>query len=121
MEVFYSTLRDANTARQKEWDPENVLTVGFHALELGGECGEALNIVKKLERERLGIGGSRASLAKLADELADVVITADLVARKAGINLTVAIEHKFNETSKENGLATMLNFLGIDNQEGKSK
>jgi len=39
----------------------------FRGVELGGEAGEALNVIKKLERERLGWRGSRATPEQLAD------------------------------------------------------
>ncbi len=106
--MTFEALRIANDERQKEWDPNGVLTGGFHALELGGEVGEALNIVKKLERERLGVLGSRASAFDLARELADTVIVADLVARKFGIDLGRAVFETFNSVSDRNGLKTKI-------------
>jgi len=101
-------LRYANENRQAEWDPENVVTLGFRGLELGGEAGEALNVVKKLERTRLGIIGPTDTIEHLAEELADVIICADLVAMTAGINLATAVREKFNATSVKVGLKTRL-------------
>lgn len=46
-------LREANRARQIEWDADNQITVTYRATELAGELGEACNVIKKLERERL--------------------------------------------------------------------
>lgn len=83
----YPTLRDANQARQREWDTGNQITLAYRGNELAGEAGEACNVIKKLERERLGIRGSRATPAQLAEELADVVICADLIAMDAGRDL----------------------------------
>jgi NTP pyrophosphatase (non-canonical NTP hydrolase) len=54
----------------------NNSTREFFVLELAGESGELANIMKKIERERLGWQGSRATEEQLADELADVVICA---------------------------------------------
>ncbi|OLP56789.1 hypothetical protein BJF92_12005 [Rhizobium rhizosphaerae] len=82
--------------------------MSFRAIELAGEAGEALNVVKKLERERQGWAGSRATLEQLAEELADVVICADLLALAAGIDLAVAVPRKFNATSEKVGLATRI-------------
>ena len=59
---IFSTLRAANAARQAEWDKDDRITLVFRANELAGEVGEACNIAKKLERERLGIRGSRATV-----------------------------------------------------------
>ena len=101
-------LRAASVCRQREWDGAGCLTPSFRGCELAGEVGEALNIVKKLERARLGIGGSRAVVADLAKELADVVICVDLIAMEYGIDLAEAVVDKFNETSEKYGLATRL-------------
>lgn len=96
-------LREANQARQKLWDPDNIITALYRANELGGEVGEALNEVKKLERERLGIKGSRTTVEKLGDELADIIICTDLLAEMYGIDLREAVKRKFNETSDKVG------------------
>ncbi|HVL72544.1 MAG TPA: MazG-like family protein, partial [Beijerinckiaceae bacterium] len=106
--VIARTLREANAARQKEWDPGSRLSITYRSNELAGECGEACNIAKKLERERLGIRGSRATVDQLADELADVVICADLIAMAEGIDLDAAVVRKFNATSEQVGLRTRL-------------
>lgn len=96
-------LRKANADRQKLWDPNKLATPLFRATELGGEVGEALNEVKKLEREKMGFRGSRTTIEKLADELADVIICTDLVAAEYGIDLAEAVKRKFNETSDKVG------------------
>jgi NTP pyrophosphatase (non-canonical NTP hydrolase) len=101
-------LRDANILREKEWDPESKISVLFHGNELAGEVGEACNIIKKLERERMGIRGTRATVAELAEELADVVIVADLIALHSGIDLGQAVIGKFNATSKKYGLSVVI-------------
>lgn len=78
-------LRRASARRQKEWDTGAQLTLAYRGNELAGEVGEACNVIKKLERERLGIRGSRATVNDLADELADVIICMGLVAAHVGI------------------------------------
>jgi NTP pyrophosphatase (non-canonical NTP hydrolase) len=103
------TLREANIARAKEWhgaDPMARVDLSFRGNELAGEVGEACNIIKKLERERLGFRGSRATVAQLAEELGDVVICADLIAMQLGLDLDAAVEAKFNATSEKLGLLT---------------
>lgn len=109
----YSTLRAANAARQLKWDADNQITAAYRGNELAGEVGEACNVIKKLERERLGIRGSRATVDDLADELADVLICADLIAMQYGIDLDAAVSRKFNATSQKVGLATRLR-IGVD-------
>jgi NTP pyrophosphatase (non-canonical NTP hydrolase) len=104
-----SDLRRANAQRQAEWDGDNrTNTLAYRAMELGGEVGEALNVAKKLERERLGISGSRSSLERLAAELADVMICCDLLALAAGIDLQRAVVDTFNKKSEEMSLRTRL-------------
>lgn len=101
-------LRTANKVRQEEWDPTNAITLSYRGNELGGETGEAQNIIKKIERERLGLRGSRATPQRLAEELADVIICCDLIARDVGIDLQQAVKDKFNATSEKYGLTTRI-------------
>ena len=101
-------LRAANVARQAEWCPEQLPDLSFRGNELAAETGEACNVIKKLERERLGWVGSRDTVEHLGEELADVVITADLVANQADIDLGAAVIRKFNATSENNGLGTRI-------------
>ena len=108
----FDTLRSANRRRQKQWDPESKLDLAFKLLEMAGEAGEACNVGKKLLRQSLGLPGSRATLNDLAEELADVVVTADLVADIAGINLKQAIRRKFNKTSEKVGFHVHLKKTG---------
>ena len=104
----HTTLRAANIARQKEWDAGNQISLSYRGNELAGEVGEACNVIKKLERERLGIAGSRDTKAHLAEELADVIICVDLIAAAEGIDMDAAVCAKFNATSEKVGLRTRL-------------
>lgn len=107
--LAFATLRHANEARDEEWNTgAEKISLAFRGVELAGEAGEACNVIKKLERATLGIAGSRASLADLAAELADVVICADLIAMHAGIDLEAAVVGKFNATSVKYRLATRI-------------
>jgi NTP pyrophosphatase (non-canonical NTP hydrolase) len=104
----HATLRAANVARNKEWDAGGQISLSFRGNELAGETGEACNVIKKLDRERLGLRGSRATKEQLAEELADVIICADLIAMDVGIDLEDAVRRKFNKTSENNGLQTRM-------------
>lgn len=67
---------------------------------LAGEVGEALNIVKKMERGDFTMAEwNNRHKHELANELADVMIYLDLLALHAGISLPEAIVHKFNLVS----------------------
>lgn len=102
------TLRAANIVRQQEWDPASKISLSYRGNELAGEVGEACNVIKKLERARLGIRGTTATFEQLAEELADVVICADLIAMAEGIDLNDAVRRKFNATSEKYGLKTRM-------------
>lgn len=62
--ITFASLREANVARQAAWcaDGDPVPDLSFRGIELAGETGEALNVIKKLERaatagtEREGAG-----------------------------------------------------------------
>lgn len=79
------------------------------ACAMAGEMGEACNIIKKMRR--LVEEGcpwdivlrDRTEVHKAADELADVVIYADLLAARMGTTLKEAIIRKFNEVSERVG------------------
>jgi NTP pyrophosphatase (non-canonical NTP hydrolase) len=101
-------LQAAHVERQEEWCPDQKPDLSFRGNEMGGEAGEAMNVIKKLERERHGWRGSRDTVEHLGEELADVVHTAILCAITAGIDLEPYVISKFNDTSDKNGLRTRL-------------
>lgn len=108
MTDFWHAFRAANILRDKEWNPNNLLSLTFRGNELGGEVGEAQNIIKKIEREKLGLVGSRANWNDLAEELSDVVICCDLIAMEFDIDLGYYIPRKFNKTSSQRGLNVLM-------------
>lgn len=116
----YADLRTANIDRQNIWDKDGVLDGAYRGNELAGETGEACNIIKKLERERLGIGGSRATVAQLMEEIADVVICADLIALHYGFDLDAAVRAKWNASSKKLGFDMELVDPNAPKQHGNS-
>lgn len=106
--ITISHLQQKHIERQEEWCPDQKPDLSFRGNEMGGECGEAQNVIKKLERERHGWRGSRDTVEHLGEELADVVHTAILCAITAGIDLEPYVVNKFNDTSSNNNLKTML-------------
>lgn len=108
MEISIEKLQQAHVARQEEWCPDMKPDLSFRGNEMGGECGEAQNVIKKLERERHGWRGSRDTVEHLGEELADVVHTAVLCAITAGIELAPFVVRKFDDTSEKHGLKTRL-------------
>lgn len=105
----FSNLRTANRLRAKEWGHTNEgFDAVFYAMATAGECGEACNVQKKLERARLDAKGTRATLGDLAQEMADTIIYLDLWAESIGINLWEAVVNTFNNKSIEMGFSTRI-------------
>lgn len=102
MTTFLKQLRGMNESRAQAWTGGRSDPL-FWATELGGEVGEVLNVVKKLVREGWGWKGGRANEQDLADELADVIICVDSLARHYKIDIESAVARKFNETSDKHG------------------
>lgn len=72
---------------------------------LCGEAGEAANFAKKLLRGDLDLDEAREKIGK---ELADVVIYADLTAKRLGLDLGQCVVSKFNEVSERIGVVVTL-------------
>jgi hypothetical protein len=108
MNLTFSALRFANKHRNEECDPSNKITASFRGLELSSEVGGLCSMVKRLERERMGLHGSRATLLELAEKLADVQISLDLLAMHYSLDLGVITHMKFNDTSEKYNLQTLM-------------
>jgi NTP pyrophosphatase (non-canonical NTP hydrolase) len=117
MRLNFTALRNTNKARRDEWAARDGSTPWLSvdwSNELAGETGEACNVVKKLRRIETGYrpdprgNGREELLAKLAEELGDVIICVDLLAMFYDIDLAAATINKFNRTSDEQGLETKL-------------
>jgi NTP pyrophosphatase (non-canonical NTP hydrolase) len=103
MTISFDQLRTVSQARAKAWHGDKPSSLEFAMMELAGEAGEACNAAKKLSRLRNGWAGGVDTIENLKDELADVVICADLVAQLLGIDLGEAVRAKFNATSEKHG------------------
>jgi NTP pyrophosphatase (non-canonical NTP hydrolase) len=103
-QLTFSELRRVSAVRAAVWQRNIPRTLTFAATELAEEVGEVCGAVKRMERKALGWPGGRDDRDNLAEELADVVITADLMAHAAGIDLAFAVAAKFNRTSEKYAL-----------------
>lgn len=74
---------------------------------MAGEAGEACNIAKKLIRGDYD-GDTELGIGELLDEIADVVIYADLVCQRVGRHMEIAVQNKFNEVSERIGVDVKL-------------
>lgn len=106
MNIDLDTIRRANQARQREWDGDTKFSLLFFSNALAGEAGEVANVVKKMERHRMGLRGSVAGTNDLGFELADVLTYTDLTAFRADLDLGYMFVRKFNEVSARYGMQT---------------
>lgn len=114
-DLTFRMVRAANAQRRDRWHtPDTEPWTGADwGNAMGGECGEAQNVVKKLRRIETGLpnerDGSRDHLLEaLGDELADTLIYADLLAYYYGIDLGAAVARKFNAVSIRQGFPDRL-------------
>lgn len=123
----YPNLKEATEARRDLWDRTSkvampmsfwgievtgevgeVLEIISAAIQMGASAGKAANLIKKIERERFGLPGSRTTIQALAKEIADVVITCYLLASAVGVDLDEEVPKKFNETADAVGIPVYL-------------
>lgn len=116
MGLDLETLRAVNLTRCRRWHTThgvNEWSLSDWGIAAAGEMGEALNVVKKLNRERDGMVGNKPEEVPLlemmlANEIADTIIYLDLLAARAGIDLSLAIINKYNATSLRNNFPERL-------------
>ncbi len=122
--ITFAELRAANLCRRGRWhgpDTEPWTGADWSNAMLGevGEVAEVFalfvaraglagNVVKKLRRHETGTASTAELspaqlLGSLADELADVVTYADILACHYGIDLGAAVAAKFNRVSERHG------------------
>lgn len=70
----------------------------------------ALNLIKKVARERDDRVGSRVNANEVVRSIMDVAGFTHRILAIYGFDPTTSVEHKFNATSKKNGFATLLDF-----------
>lgn len=118
----FDTLRVANSDRATRWHHgADTWTGADWSNAMCGEAGEAANIVKKIRRHETGIiGGPGMSpnpyntpglselISDLGDELADVILYVDLLARHYHVDLGAAVVEKFNRVSEAQGFPERL-------------
>jgi NTP pyrophosphatase (non-canonical NTP hydrolase) len=122
--LSFADLRATSLARSARWHPRgiNQWSLSDWGVAAAGEMGEALNVIKKMNRERDGAPGNSVSAdflrLQLADEIADTVIYLDILAASEGISLAAAIVSKFNRTSAKLGFPERLG-AALPTDDGK--
>jgi NTP pyrophosphatase (non-canonical NTP hydrolase) len=111
--MFLKILREKNIQRQREFDPQSVMTLSYRGNEFAGEAGELCNMIKKIERIRLQLSGTfdrdfDRLVLEARKEAADVLITLDLICADMMIDLEQATRDKFNESTDKFGLKTRM-------------
>lgn len=108
-------LRAANVSRAEKWHDSDALpwSGADWSNAMCGEAGEAANVVKKMRRIETNIAkrGDESTdglRQMLGDELADVLIYADLLANHYGLDLAAHVRGKFNEVSERHGFEERL-------------
>lgn len=104
-DLTFDELRQANAERcpmltdgwgVEHWNPAEWTNA------MAGETGEACNLTKKMLR------GDDIDVLDVGAELADVVIYADLVAQRLGIDLGRMVSRTFNKKSEKCGVDCFL-------------
>lgn len=116
MSLNFEELRAANKSRAERWHGPSTepWSLADWSNAMCGEAGEAANVVKKIRRWQTSIGqsyntpGEVELYSDLAEEIADLLIYADLLAMNANIDLGEAIRHKFNHVSVKQGFPERL-------------
>lgn len=110
--LTFDELRRGNIARIPEFQNAKGKIEDYRKWKLSqwsnamfGECGEAANVIKKIERGDYTLAAGRQILA---DELADIQTYLDLLAWAANIDLGQATISKFNLKSEEVGSVVQL-------------
>jgi NTP pyrophosphatase (non-canonical NTP hydrolase) len=113
--LTFEEVSRVNRERCKRWHENSEAWTGADwATAMGGEAGEALNVVKKMRRLETGLGPGTNDPAEdklrgmLADELADVFLYLDLLACHYDVDLPTAIVSKFNRVSERQGFPERL-------------
>lgn len=103
-DLTFAKLQAVNATRCAKWHTGREWSLAEWTNALCGEAGEAANIAKKILRIDTGMVGqfpeNRATYCEyLADELADVVLYASLIADRLGVDLGIRVKEVFNRKS----------------------
>lgn len=114
-DLGFGELRNVNKTRCERWHVAGSTpwSLADWSNALCGEAGELANFIKKIRRHETGARNDgdppvEELIAKATLELADVVVSADLLAQKLGVNLAEAVKAKFNKVSEKYGFPERL-------------
>ena len=105
--MTFREFQKINKNRCNDWHDIQKWSLSDWAVAMAGECGEACNIIKKMNRERDSIKSDAPAHyeleGQLAEEIADTVIYAFLLAERCGFDMQDIVTRKFNKVSKKYG------------------
>ncbi len=87
---------EENSSSLDEWSPTDWATA------LAGKTGDVCNLIVKMRK------GDKIDPNDVGREIADLVIYADLLSSRLGIDLEKAVVQKFNESSTRQGSEVLL-------------
>jgi|ERR1051326_5464323 NTP pyrophosphatase (non-canonical NTP hydrolase) len=116
----FEELSKVNLERCQRWHKEglNNWSTSDWAVAMAGESGEVFNTIKKLNRIRSEIlnknshdqiDSEQEAIHRIGEELADMLLYADLLAQSLGLSLENEIVKKFNSVSERYGFPERLN------------
>jgi hypothetical protein len=114
--LTFGELKRVNKARCLKFHPIDEWRPSQWSNAMAGECGEACNLTKKMDRiapdSRVKIQMNKVGETDMFDliqmlslELGDVIIYADLLATRVGLNLEDCVRDAFNNKSKSLGMS----------------
>ena len=111
--MTFREFQKINTERSNEWLHDiNRWSLSDWAVAMAGECGEACNVIKKLNRKRDSIKEKDPSYfllrQQLAEEIADTVTYAFILAARCGFDMEDIVTKKFNAVSEKHGFSQQL-------------
>ena len=105
--MTFREFQKINNERCAEWHDVQQWSISDWAVAMAGECGEACNVVKKMNRKRDLIQNRDPSAnllrEQLAEEIADTVTYAFLLAERCGFDMQAIVTAKFNKVSEKHG------------------
>lgn len=110
--LTFQRLQFVGWERSKAWSGAYPWSLSDWGVAVGGETGEMLNVIKKLNRSRDAMEGNKETdkelLLQLRSECADIVIYLASLAASEDFDLGEEIIKKFNETSMRKGFEERL-------------
>ena len=115
--MTFREFQEITTDRTMKWHGICSWSLSDWAVAMAGECGEACNVIKKMNRKRILSESDDPEYhelkAALAEEIADTVTYAFLLAERCGFDMDEIVTAKFNKVSKRHGFPHYIRKSGL--------